>query len=162
MTNDDIEKILRNVPRPYVIAGSHRSDLKSQLLQTPQYRRRTMIAKKWKMMIATCCGLLLLAALGAAGKQGYNHFIVGGAEVIERGGPNGFMHGETRTAGADKPESPKAPHNLDESLQKAISQGHYKLIRRSELSGYYYYEVTHDNGFVTAYGSQQPLPDKSK
>jgi hypothetical protein len=165
MTNDDLEKILLNVPRSHIVADSHRSDLKRQLLQTPQYRRRTMIAKKWKMTIAICVSLLILAAVGKGAQQVFSKFFVVEKTVSEPTVlPDGSVHTTSRTV-ITTGETQEQANQQWIATKTAIAQGHYKLINVDNTdprNPVYCYSVTLEDGSTVGYGVGEPLPDNTQ
>ncbi|MGA2799330.1 MAG: hypothetical protein ABSE63_17245 [Thermoguttaceae bacterium] len=170
MNDNDVEKILLNVPRSHVTAGSHRSDLKAKLLQTSQNERPIMKTKKWKLAIAACCTILLLAALGFAAQQIYFKFFIveqsAEPEVIKTVLPNGTEKvtywGSATAIASDDPNftQEKADQQWQET-KRAISRGKYKLFKVDESTDppAYYYSVQLEDGRTVGYGTNLPLPE---
>jgi hypothetical protein len=77
MNDEEVEALLGSVPKPQLIAGHHRLDLKAKLLQLARNRSAGMKTSKWKWAVAASLATLVVAGVGwAAQKMYFGPFVV--------------------------------------------------------------------------------------
>jgi ATP:corrinoid adenosyltransferase len=165
--DNDMEKLLQNVPRAHVRAGKHRADLKTQLLQTPYDEGKTMKTRKWKWMIAAAGAVLLFCAVGFAAQQVYNsyfkQFIVEETEGEKSSASDGAVHSSKTVVSVstnDPNVSQESATQHWQEIKKAVEKGNYKLVETKKTNeGFivYIYSVTLEDGAQDSFASNKLL-----
>jgi hypothetical protein len=146
----EIENLLAAMPVPRVVEGSHRAGLKQNLLHQMQKEAPVMLT--WKRVLAVCCAVLVLAAVGWAAQKAVQKFFVVHQEA------NGQVVG-----GSNDPNytQDKADQHWKE-IQDLIAQGKYELVKVEDLGEgkrAYCYRFVLSNGETVGFARSEPLPD---
>jgi anti-sigma28 factor (negative regulator of flagellin synthesis) len=172
MTNDnDVEKLLQNVPRAHVRAGRHRDDLKTRLLLTPCNEEPKMKTRTWKWAIAACCTAVLLSAVGWAAQQGYlnfKQFIVEETEGEKTILPDGSSQSSKTTVSVstnDPNVTQETANQHWQEIKKAVEKGRYQLTetkKTDEGFNVYIYSVMLEDGTQDTFASSKFLDAPKK
>ena len=145
--DEEIIKILSEIPKPTVREGPHRLKLKYSLLQ--KMRKERVPMKSWKKSFAwaTCLILFIVVSVWAGQKIHKSFTIdVGDNKSIKMS--------------SDAPDYTKEKAQKQyEEIQKLISGGEYNLleIKENDYGKTYIYKFILSDGEIVAWGTRKPL-----
>jgi hypothetical protein len=165
MNDHDTESVLAHMPRPQVVAGAHRSDLKTRLLESAAQPRARVATRRPRWAMVACCVTLLLTASGwAAHVACLKYFVVEESQDDVQVMPDGSVLSTSSVVSVSTDDPTMTRQDADQHWQAtkaAIAQGNYVLMdvsRNASGEICYCYAVLLEDGASIGFGTPHPLP----